>query len=164
MVVCPSICHTFSLCSHHCIIMKFSGLFTNDSDVPAKGPRSLEVKTPLIYFCTKTPAVWIYIPWCSHHCIIMKFSGLFTNDSDVPAKGPRSLEVKTPLSCFCTKTPAVWIYIPWWNDTQTWCCLGEVPYCFSSLSFKFLGNTAKKIIDFDPKWKFLEVQFEFTDG
>ena len=35
--VCPSVTH-FSLCSHHRIIMKFSGVITNDrSDVYAKG-------------------------------------------------------------------------------------------------------------------------------
>ena len=33
-----SVCHTFWLCFHHCIITKFSGVITNDrSDVHAKG-------------------------------------------------------------------------------------------------------------------------------
>ena len=86
--VCPSVClsvrpsvHTsvrpyvrtsvtpFWLCSHHRIIMKFSGVITNDrSDVHAKsqGQRSkvkvTEVNTPLNRFRTVTP-VWIPIWW-----------------------------------------------------------------------------------------------------
>ena len=32
----------------------------------------------------------------------------------------------------------------------------EVPYCFSRSSVKFQGNTALKIVEFDPKWAFLD--------
>ena len=71
--VCLSLClfrhHTFSLCSHHSIIMKFSGIFTNDkSDIHAKcqGQRSkvnvTEVNRQLSRFRTVTP-VWIQISW-----------------------------------------------------------------------------------------------------
>ena len=35
-----------------------------------------------------------------------------------------------------------------------WCCLGEVPYCFSRSSVKFQGHTALKIVEFDPDWAF----------
>ena len=35
-----------------------------------------------------------------------------------------------------------------------WCCLEEVPYCFSRSSVKFQGHTAKKIVNFDPNWAF----------
>ena len=59
----------FSPCFHHRIIMKFSGVITNDkSDVHAKdqGQRSklkvTEVMTPFSRFQTVTP-VWIYIWW-----------------------------------------------------------------------------------------------------
>ena len=31
-----------------------------------------------------------------------------------------------------------------------WCCLEEVPYCFSMSSIKFQGHTAVKIVEFDP--------------
>ena len=55
----------FWLCSHHCIIMKFSGLITNDqSKVHAKGQgqrskvKVTEVTTQLNRFRTVTP-VWI---------------------------------------------------------------------------------------------------------
>ena len=64
--VCLSVCHTLSLCFHHRIIMKFSGLITIDRlDVHTKGhgQRSkvniTEVKTPLDSFRTVT-TVWIH--------------------------------------------------------------------------------------------------------
>ena len=37
---------------------------------------------------------------------------------------------------------------------KAWCCLEEVPYCFSRSSVKFQGHAAKKIIVFDPNWAF----------
>ena len=69
--ICWSVCHTFltmfSPCSHHRIIMKFSGVITMDrSEVHAKyqGQRSkvkvTEVNTQLSRFRTLTP-VWIHI-------------------------------------------------------------------------------------------------------
>ena len=70
--VCPSVCPSvppFSLCSHHRIIIKFSGVITNDqSKVHAKGQgqrskvKVTEVKTQLNRFRTVTP-VWIHIWW-----------------------------------------------------------------------------------------------------
>ena len=72
LVVCPSVCLSvtpFWLCSHHRIIMKFSGVITNDqSKVHAKGQGQLskvkvtEVTTQLNRFRTVTP-VWIHIWW-----------------------------------------------------------------------------------------------------
>ena len=66
--VCPSVT-PFSPCSHHRIIMKFSGVITNDkSDVRAKGQgqrskvKVTEVTTQLNRFRTVTP-VWIHIWW-----------------------------------------------------------------------------------------------------
>ena len=68
----PSVCLSltpFSLCSHHRIIMKFSGVIINDkSDVHAKGQghrskvKVTEVMTPLSRFRTVTP-VWNHIWW-----------------------------------------------------------------------------------------------------
>ena len=70
--VCPSVCPSvtpFWLCSHHHIIMKFSGVVTNDkSDVHAKGQgqrskvKVTEVNSKLSCFRTVTP-VWIQISW-----------------------------------------------------------------------------------------------------
>ena len=68
----PSVCLSvtpFSPCSHHRIIMKFSGVITNDkSDVHAKGQgqrskvKVTEVNTQLNRFRTVTQ-VWIHIWW-----------------------------------------------------------------------------------------------------
>ena len=70
--VCPSVCLSvtpFWLCSHHRIIMKFSGVITNDqSQVHAKGQgqrskvKVTEVTTQLNRFRTVTP-VWIDVWW-----------------------------------------------------------------------------------------------------
>ena len=74
--VCPSVCPSvrlsvtpFWLCSHHPIIMKFSGVITSDKrDVHAKGQgqrskvKVTEVTTQLHRFRTVTP-VWIHIWW-----------------------------------------------------------------------------------------------------
>ena len=35
-----------------------------------------------------------------------------------------------------------------------WCCLVEVPYCFSRSFIKYQGQRALKIIEFDPNWLF----------
>ena len=66
--VCLSVT-PFWLCFHHCIIMKFSGVITNDkNDIPAKGQgqrskvKVTEVNTQLNRFRTVTP-VWIHIWW-----------------------------------------------------------------------------------------------------
>ena len=74
--VCPSVrlsvrlsVTPFWLCSHHRIIMTFSGVITNDRrKVHAKGQgqrskvKVTEVTTPLSRFQTVTP-VWIHIWW-----------------------------------------------------------------------------------------------------
>ena len=70
--VCPSVrlsVTPFWLCSHHCIIMRFSGVITNDqSKIHAKGQgqrskvKVTEVTTQLNRFRTVTP-VWIHIWW-----------------------------------------------------------------------------------------------------
>ena len=70
--VCPSVrlsVTPFWLCSHHPIIMKFSGVITSDkSDVDAKGQcqrskvKVTEVTTQLNRFRTVT-RVWIHIWW-----------------------------------------------------------------------------------------------------
>ena len=68
--VCLSVCLSvtpFWLCSHHRIIMKFSGVITKDQcNVHGQGQRSkvkvTEVQTQLSRFRTVTP-VWIHIWW-----------------------------------------------------------------------------------------------------
>ena len=75
--VCPSVT-PFVPCSHHRIIMKFSGVITNDkSDVHAKGQgqrskvKVTEVTTQLNRFRTVTP-VWIHIWWWNDAYSLMK--------------------------------------------------------------------------------------------
>ena len=78
--VCLSVCLSvtpFWLCSHHRIIMNFSGVITNDkSDVHAKGQgqrskvKVTEVNTQLNRFRTVTP-VWIHIWWWNDACSLM---------------------------------------------------------------------------------------------
>ena len=69
---CLFVCHTFSTCSRHRIIMKFSGVITMvRSNVHAKGQgqrskvKVTEVNTQLSRFRTLTP-VWIHI-WQWNH-------------------------------------------------------------------------------------------------
>ena len=112
-----------------------------------------------LHVCLFVTPFWL----CSHHCIIMKFSGVITTDQgNIHAKGQgqrlkaKVTEVTTQLSRFRTVTP-VWIHIWWWNDIYiyiAWCCLGEVPYCFSRSWVKVQGHTALKIVEFDPDWAF----------
>ena len=107
--------------------------------------------------CLSVTPFWL----CSHHRIIMTFSGVITNDqSKVHAKGQgqRSkvnvTEVTTQLNRFRTVTPVL-IHI-WYDEMMhiAWCCLEEVPYCFSRSSVKFQSHTALKIVEFDPDWAF----------
>ena len=76
--VCPSVT-PFSPCSHHRIILKFSGFITNDkSDVHAKGQgqrskvKVTEVNTQLNRFRTVTP-VWIHLWWWNDAHSLMMF-------------------------------------------------------------------------------------------
>ena len=82
--VCPSVCLSvcpsvtpFWLCSHHRIIMKFSGVITRDQGkVHAKGQgqrskvKVTEVTTQLNRFRTVTP-VWIHIWWWNYTYSLM---------------------------------------------------------------------------------------------
>ena len=97
--VCPSVClyvTPFWLCSHHRIIMKFSGVITNDqSKVHAKGQghrskvKVTEVTTQLNRFRT-VPPVWIHISWWNDAYGLMLLRGgalLFFSRSSVKFQG-----------------------------------------------------------------------------
>ena len=78
--VCPSVT-PFWLCSHHRIIMKYSGVITNDqSKVHAKGQgqrskvKVTKVTTQLNRFRTVTP-VWIHIWWWNDAYSLMLLKG-----------------------------------------------------------------------------------------
>ena len=104
--------------------------------------------------CLSVTPFWL----CFHHRIIMKFSGVITKDrGNVHAKdqGQRSkvkvTEVTNQLNRFLTVTEFTY------DDEMihiAWCCLGEVPYCFSRSSVKFQGHAVLKIVEFDPDWAF----------
>ena len=106
--------------------------------------------------CLFVTPIWL----CSHNRIIMKFSGVITNDqSKVHAKGQgqrskvKVTEVTTQLNHFQTVTPVIY------DDEMihiAWCCLEEVPYCFSRSSVNFQGDTSLKIVEFDLDWAFLD--------
>ena len=90
--VCLSVCLSvrpsvtpFSPCSHHRIIMKFSGVITNDkSDVHAKGQgqrskvKVTEVNSQLNRFRTVT-LVWIHIWWWNdaYSLMVLRRGALF---------------------------------------------------------------------------------------
>ena len=52
----------------------------------------------------------------------------------------------------------LWLQFEFTYDDEmmhiAWCCLEEVPYCFSRSSIKFQGHTALKIVKFDLDWAF----------
>ena len=98
--VCPSVT-PFSPCSHHRIIMKFSGVITMvKSDVHAKGQgqrskvKVTEVNTHLSRFRTLTP-VWIHI-WQWNHAHSWKQhrrGALFFSRSSIKFQGHTALKI-----------------------------------------------------------------------
>ena len=131
----PSVCLSvhppvtpFSLCSHRCIIMKFSWFMTNDrSDVHAKDQdqrskvKVTEIKTQFSCFRTVTP-VWIYIWWWNnaHRYCLEEVPYCFSRSS-IKFQGhtrQKKLPILTIIECFRTVTP-VWIHQWIWNDAQS---------------------------------------------
>ena len=45
---------------------------------------------------------------------------------------------------------------------RAWSSIVEVPYCFSRSYIKFQGHTAKKIVEFYPKWAFPDCNSSFN--
>ena len=135
--VCPSVglpvsvcsSHLFSLCSHHCIVMKFSGTITIDmSDVHVKchGRRSkvkvTDVKTQFNRFRTVAP-VWIHIwRWRDAQNLIwhrrdtLLFFKVIRQISR--SQGTKNRRFYTRIGRFQTVTP-VRIHIWLQNDAQT---------------------------------------------
>ena len=161
--VCPSVT-PFSPCSHHRIIMKFSGVITMDrSDVHAKGQgqRSkvnvTEVNTQLSRFWTLTP-VWIHIwqwnyahSWKQHRRGALLFFKVFRQISRWHSSKNRRIWPRLGVS-------GLQLQFEFTNGYKmmhkAWSSIEEVPYCFSRSSVKFQGHTALKIVKFDPDWAF----------
>ena len=100
----------------------------------------------------------------------MKFTGVITNGrNDVHAKGQgqrsRSKRSK-PNSTFLDRNSSLNSHMVMKLMNKAWCCLEEVPYCFSRSSIKVQGHSAKKNHRFWPKLGIsgLYFQFEFTNG
>ena len=177
--ICPSVCPSvtpFSLCSHHRIIMKFSGVIINDkSKVHAKsqGQRSkvkvTEVKTQLNRFRTVTP-VWIHIWWWNdaHSLTLLRRGALLflkVIRQISRSNGSKNRRIWPKLSVSGLLLQFEFTY----DDEMmhiAWLCLEEVPYCFWRSSVKFQGHTGKKNRRFWPRLGFsgLELQFEYTNG
>ena len=104
----PSVCLSarpsvtpFWLCSHHRIILKFSGVITNDrSNVHAKGRgqrskvKVTEVNNQLSHFRTVTP-VWIQIWWWNdaQSLMLLRRGALFLSRSSVKFQGHTALKI-----------------------------------------------------------------------
>ena len=126
--VCPSV-KPFSLCSHHRIILKFSGVITSDrSDVHAKGQgqrskvKVTEVMTPLSRFQTVTP-IWIHKWRWNDAQSLMSFRRgpllFFKVIRQISrSHGWKKTTILTQIGRFRTVTP-VWIYQWLWNDSQS---------------------------------------------
>ena len=131
--ICPSVCQSvtpFSLCSHHCIIMKFSGVITMDrSDVRAKaqGQRSkvkvTEVTTKLSRFRTVAP-VWIHIgQWNHAHSLKYHRRGALLFFQSEPSnfqvtRGKKKSPILTQIWRFRTVT-TIWIDQWLWTDAES---------------------------------------------
>ena len=125
--VCLSVT-PFWLCSHHRIIMKFSGVITNgQSKVHAKGQgqrskvKVTEVTTELNRFRTVTP-VWIHIWWWNDaYSFMLLWRGalLFLKVIRQISRSPTlKMPNLTQIGRFRTVTP-VWIHQWLQNDAQS---------------------------------------------
>ena len=154
----------FSPCSHHRIIMKFSGIITMvKSDVHAKGQgqrskvKVTEVNTQLSRFRILT-LVWIHI-WQWNHAHSWKqqrrgallFFKVIRQISRSHGSKNRRIWPRLGVS-------GLSLQFEYTNGYEmmhkAWSSVEEVPYCFSRSSVKFQGHAALKIAEFDPEWAF----------
>ena len=161
--VCPSVT-PFWLCSSHRIIMKFSGVITKDQGkVRAKGQgqrskvKVTEVTTQLNRFRTVTP-VWIHMWWWNdtYSSMLLRRGALLF--FKVIRQISRSHSAKNRQIWPRLGVSGLLLQFEFTNGYEmlhkAWSSIEEVPYCFWRSSVKFLGHTAKKIVDFDPNWAF----------
>ena len=132
----------FWLCSHHRIIMRFSGVITNDwSDVHAKvqGQRSkvkvTEANTQLSRFWTVTP-VWSHIWWWNDAQSLMllrRGALLFFKDICQISRSHRTKKHRfwPKLVHWIKYTDGYEMMHKPWNNIE------EVPFSFSRSSVKF---------------------------
>ena len=97
----------------------------------------------------------------------MKFSGVITNDQSkvhamVKVRGQRSRSQRSQPNLTVSGLQLKFEFT--FDDEMmhiAWCCLEEVPYCFSRSSVKFQSHTALKIVEFDPNWAFPDSNSSF---
>ena len=165
-IFCPSVCPSvtpFWLCSHHHIIMKFSGVITRDQGkvhTKGHGQRSkvkvTEVTTQLNRFRTVTP-VWIHRWWWNGTYSLMllrRGALLFLVIRQISwSHGAKKRRVWPRLDVSGLK-----LQFEFTNGYEmvhkAWSSIEEVSYCFWRSSVKFQGHTAIKIVEFDPDWAF----------
>ena len=162
--VCPSVT-PFSPCSHHRIIMKFSGVNTNDkSDVHAKGQgqrskvKVTEVNTQLKEYTTRKKTIFTAII-----CVYRTFYGLqhqYHTKNTQNRTSPQHLTQFTPTAVagknappFCLRSlgpdsNACSFYTPVWKTDVL--CYGNVrpsvrPSEFSGLFFNVLWDINLKL-------------------
>ena len=152
----------FWLCSPHLIIMKFSGVITNDkSKVHAKGQgqkskvKVTEVTTQLNRFRTVIP-VWILIWWWNDAYSLMLLRRGALLFFKVICQISRSHGSKNRQ--IWPKFGVSGLKFQYTNGYEmmhkAWSRIEKVPYCFWRSSVEFQGHPAKKIVDFDPNWAF----------
>ena len=173
--ICPSVRLSVTpvwLCSHHRIIMKFSGVITNDQSkghAKSQGQRSkvkvTEVTTQLNRFRTVTP-VWIHLWWWNDAYSLMLirsgallFFKVIRQISRSRGSKNRRIWPRLGVSGLQLKFESA-------NGFEmmhkAWCSIEEVPFCFPRSSIKFQGHTGQKIADFDPKWAFPDCNFSLN--
>ena len=166
--VCPSVTH-FLLCSHHRIIMNFSGVITNDwSDVHAKGQgqkskvKVTAVNTQLSRFRTVTP-VWIHIWWWNDEQSSMLLGRgallIFKVFRQIwRSHGSKNRRIWPKLG-----VSGLWLQFDFTNGLKmmhkAWSSIEKVPFCFSRSSVKFQGHTVLRIVEFDPSWAFPDCNY-----
>ena len=153
--VCLSVT-PFSLCSHQRIIMKFSGVITNDKgDVHTKGQgqrskvKVTEVKTKFRRFRTVTP-VWINIWWWNDAQTLMLLRRGALLFFKVICQISRSHSAKNRRIWSRLGVSRLLLQFEFTNDYEmlqkAWSSIEEVPYRFWRSSVKFGGHTALKIV------------------
>ena len=142
----------FSLCSHHGIIMKFSGVITNNrSDVYAKvqGQGSkvkvTEVKIQTSRFRTITP-IWFHIWWWNDEQSLILFRSSALLIFKVICQISRSRGEKNHWFRPNLSISGLYFQFEFTDGYEmmhkVWSSIEEVPCCFSRLSVKFQGHRA----------------------
>ena len=141
--VCPSVRPSvtpFWLCSHHRIIMKFSGVISKDMGKVHAFP------------------VWSHIWWRNDEYSLMLLRRVALLFFKFIRQISRSHGSKNRRIWPRLGVSGLLLQFEFTNGYEmihkAWSSIEEVPYCFSRSSIKFQGHTSVKIVEFDPDWAF----------